>query len=356
MATAHPLSDVAWPRLTVTWLAWFGLGLALFMAVLASLALGSVRIPVDEVVGVLIGQEASRPAWTTIVWDVRLPKAITAALAGAALAVSGLKMQTLFRNPLADPYVLGVSSGASLGVAVVLLGVGGGALSSNLLAGLGVFGELALAVAASAGAAVVMALILILAQRVRNTLTLLIVGLMASYLTGALVSLLIYVSQPERIQAFSIWSAGNFGGVTWAQLTVFVPVLVVVLALSLLLGKPLDALLLGETYARSLGIDVRRTRWTLIAVSSLLAGVTTAFCGPVGFLGVAVPHLARALFRRAEHRILLPACVLLGATLALLADVLSQLPGATFTLPLNVVTVLFGVPVVLWVILRRGVR
>lgn len=350
----HEISPLAtpWPRLGLRRIALAGL-IALLLAVFAlSLALGSVQIPLTSVIQILLGGTPERATWAAIVFNFRLPKALTATLSGAALAVSGLQMQTLFRNPLADPFTLGVSSGASLGVALVILSAG--ITGSTLLAGIGLLGDFGLVTAAGLGAAVTLGAVLLVARRVQNTVTLLILGLMFGYLTSALVSLLVYFSLPERIQAFSLWSAGSFGGVTWRQLQIFMPVVGIGLGVAYLLTKSLNALLLGETYARSLGLPIRRTRLGVILSASLLAGAVTAFCGPIGFLGVAVPHLCRSLFQTADHRVLIPTSLLLGATLALLADLLAQLPGSQYILPLNVITSLFGVPVIVWVILRQG--
>jgi iron complex transport system permease protein len=329
--------------------------LLLFLLILAfalSLTLGSVSIPLEQVVRILLGGEGDKASWTTILFDFRLPKAVTAALVGAALAVAGLQMQTLFRNPLADPFILGISSGARLGVALVVLGIGvGGALT--FVAGLGLFGNLTLALAASLGAGSVLGAVLLVARRVQNTLTLLVIGLMFGYLASAAVTLLIYFSQPERVQVFSLWSSGSFGGVTWEQMSVFAPVALMGLLLGFVMIKPLNALLLGDDYARSLGLNVRRARFWVILSASLLAGVSTAFCGPIWFIGVAVPHVARSLLNTADHRALLPASLLMGASFALIADVIAQLPGSQHILPLNVVMSLFGVPIILWIILRQ---
>jgi iron complex transport system permease protein len=322
-------------------------------AFLLSLVFGSVRIPPDQVLTILVGGEPLRATWVTIINDFRLPKALTATLAGAALGVSGLQMQTLFRNPLADPFVLGVSSGASLGVALVVLSVG--AANTALLAVAGLLGNLSLVVAACLGAGAVLMLVLALAQRVQSSVTLLILGLMIGYLTSAIVSLLLYFSIAERIQAYIAWSFGSFGGVTWSQMRVLAPVVLGGLLLAFILTKALNALLLGEAYARSMGLNIRRARMAIVADSAILAGAVTAFCGPIAFLGIAVPHLCRALLRSADHRVLVPACALLGATVALLADLVAQAPGASVVLPLNAITALIGAPVVVWIILRRGV-
>ncbi|MXY95840.1 MAG: iron ABC transporter permease [Caldilineaceae bacterium SB0664_bin_27] len=333
-----------------------GLGLVAIAAFMLSLAVGSVRIPLDEIVSVLLGGDASKQAWATIVLKFRLPKALTAMLAGAALSVSGLQMQTLFRNPLAGPFVLGISSGASLGVALTVLlagvavGLGG---STTLLAGISLAGDTSLALSAIAGSGLVLLLVMSVARKVQSGMTLLILGLMFGYTTSALVSVLIYFSVVERIQAYISWTFGSFGGVTWRQLQVMAPAILVGLAGGHLLMKPLNALLLGETYALSLGLNVRRVRLGIIGTSAVLAGVVTAFCGPIGFLGIAVPHLCRSLLHTSDHRLLLPAVTFMGATLALGADIVAGLPGSQLTLPLNAVTALLGAPVVIWVILRQ---
>lgn len=326
-----------------------GLFAVLIVSFVASIAVGSISIPLDDILTILLGGEPTRAAWTQIVINFRLPKALTAVLAGAALSVGGLMMQTLFRNPLTDPFALGISSGASLGVALIVLSAGVG---STLLAGFSLAGDLGLAIAASLGAAAVMLLVLFAARRVQHNYGLLILGLMFGYAFGALVSLLLYFSVAERIQAYVNWTFGSFGGVTWRQMSVFGPVVLVGLAMTLLLRKPLNALLLGEIYAQSMGINVQRVRFGIVVSTALLAGAVTAFCGPIAFLGLAVPHLARAIFRTADHQRLLPACAVLGAIVALTADLIAQLPGAGVILPLNAVMALIGAPVVIVIILR----
>lgn len=320
-----------------------------------SLSLGSVSIPFQDIAHVLTGGQASKDAWTTIILRFRLPKALTAMLAGAALSVGGLMMQTLFRNPLADPFVLGISSGASLGVALVVLTIGAPGLA--LLAGLGLVGDFGLTAAASVGAGLIMILVLAAANRVKSSVTLLILGLMVGYAVGALVSLLLFFSIPERIQAYINWTFGSFGGVTWGQMVIFAPVILVGLVICLTLAKPLNALLLGEAYAASLGVRLARVRlWIIIGVG-LLAGAVTAFCGPIGFLGIAAPHLGRALVGTSDHRILTPTAMLVGALMALFADFIAQAPGSQTVLPLNAVTALLGAPIVIFVILRgRALR
>jgi iron complex transport system permease protein len=328
-----------------------GVGLLLLACFIASLAAGSVSIPIGEVVTILSGGESARPAWDQIILNLRLPRAITAMLTGAALAMSGLQMQTLFRNPLAGPFVLGISSGASLGVALVVLAAGAGA--STLIAGMNIFGNFGLAAAASVGAGTVLGLVLSVSRRVENNMTLLILGLMFGYVSGAMVSVLIYFSASNAVQAYLIWTFGSFAGVTWSQLIVFAPLTLVGLLIGGLSTKALNALLLGETYAASLGLTVSRARFWILSSASLLAGVTTAFCGPIAFLGIAVPHLTRTLLNTSDHRILIPAVCLMGAIIALVSDLVARVPGSQITLPLNAVTAIIGAPVVVWIVLRR---
>ncbi|TML62605.1 MAG: iron ABC transporter permease [Actinobacteria bacterium] len=324
---------------------------ALVVAFVAAIALGSVSIPLRQVVAILAGGHADQPAWRTIVVEFRLPKAITAALAGAGLGVAGLQLQTLFRNPLADPFILGISSGASLGVAFVVLAAGGAA-GSTLLAGLGPLADLGVAGGAVVGSALVMAIVLAVARRVRSSVTVLIVGLMVGYLTTAIVSLLVWGAVSERLRAYLVWSFGSFGGVDWPKLRILAPAVAVGIVAALLTIKQLNALLLGEEYAASMGVAVRRARMLTIGAASLLAGVVTAFCGPIAFLGIAVAHLARAVTGTSDHRVLVPACAVLGATIALVASVAASLPGSDRVLPLNAVTSLIGAPVVVVILLR----
>ncbi len=346
---ALPLTP--WPQLGIHKGVLIILLLALLGGFLLSLTLGSVKIPLRDIVTILAGGEPAKQTWTAIVWQFRLPKALTAVLAGAALSVSGLQMQTLFRNPLAGPFVLGINAGASLGVALVVLAVG--VTGTTLLAGLGVLGDFGIVAAASLGAALVMGLVLAFARRV-ETMTLLILGLMFSYMVSALVSILLYFSIPERIQAYISWTFGSFGGVTWSQMQVMLPTIMGGLLIAGMLAKSLNALLLGENYARTLGLETRRVRWWVVLSTAVLAATITAFCGPIVFLGVAVPHLGRTLFGTSDHRILIPTCILMGAIMALMADLIAQLPGSQLVLPLNAVMALMGVPVVMWVILRQN--
>jgi iron complex transport system permease protein len=318
---------------------------------LLSLAMGSVTIPLDQILTVLLGGEAERSSWQTIILQFRLPKALTAALAGAALGVSGLLMQTFFRNPLAGPFVLGISSGASLGVALVVLSAG--TVGGTLLAGLGLGGDVMLAVAAAAGAGSTMLVVLLVASRVKDSMTLLILGLLMGYLVSAMVSLLLYFAIPERIQAYINWTFGSFGGVTRGQMPILAGGVIIGLLIALALTKSLNALLLGENYARSMGMNIWLTRIAVIGATALLAGTVTAFCGPIGFVGIAVPHLCRSLFSTSDHRVLVPGTILTGAMLALVAALLAEVPGYDLILPLNAVTSLIGAPVVIMVIMRR---
>lgn len=330
-----------------------GAAVALAGLVVAGVAVGSVRIPLREVVAVLTGGDATRDVWHIIVVEVRLPRVVTGVLAGAALGVAGLEMQTLFRNPLADPFILGITSGASLGVALVVLVAGAG--GAGLLAGLGPLGHLGVVGAAGLGAGTVLVFVLAISRRVRSIATILIVGLMVGYATSAVVSLLVYTGVPDasRLQAFLTWGFGSFRGTTWSELEVFVPLTCVALAAVAPLTKQLNALLLGEGYAASMGVNVHRARQAVIVTASALAGVVTAFAGPIAFVGIAVPHVARQLLTTSDHRVLFPAVVLLGGVVALGADLAAQLPGSGRIVPLNAVTSLVGAPVVVAVLLRR---
>jgi iron complex transport system permease protein len=330
-----------------------GLLFALVGIFVLDLSVGSVEIPLDALLNILIGGEPERASWKNILWLFRLPKAMTAGLAGSGLAVSGLLMQTLFRNPLAGPSVLGINSGASLGVALVVLTATAGGAGADFLDGLGFIGDLGITAAASLGAALVLTLILFFARKVRSVMTLLILGVLFGYATSALVSVLIQFSIAERIQAYISWTFGSFAATTWQQLRIFIPVVLAGLLLTLFAQKPLNAMLLGEAYGRSLGLHIKRFRFFLIVVTALLSGSVTAFCGPVAFLGVAIPHLCRSFFNTSDHRILLPAVMIVGAIVALIADLVSQMPGSQTVLPLNAVTSLIGAPVIAWFILRK---
>ena len=327
--------------------------LLIVLLLAANLLVGSVAIPAGEVLRILMGEDAGRESWHYIVWEARLPQALTALLAGSALAVCGLLLQTAFRNPLAGASVLGVNSGAGLGVAVVMLLLGG----SITAAGFSFSGFFSILLGAFAGAMAVMALILFFSTLVRSHVMLLIIGLMVGYLVSSVVSLLNFLATAEGVQSYMVWGMGNFGGVSLRQLPAFAAVVLLGLAGALLLIKPLNALLLGERYAENLGVRVRRVRHALLAVVGVLTAVTTAFCGPVLFIDLAVPHIARLLLGTANHRILLPATLLAGGCVALACNLVCLLPGEAGLIPLNAVTPLIGAPIVIYVIVsQRGMK
>lgn len=318
---------------------------------LLNLLLGSVAIPADSIGNILIGQGNEPVAWQNIVWKSRLPQALTALVAGAGLAVSGLQMQTVFRNPLAGPSVLGISSGASLGVAFVILlsgSIGGVALSR-----LGIIGEIALSVAAIAGALSIMALIAYVSQKIKGSVTLLIVGVMIGYVATAIIGVLKFFSVEEDIRAYVIWGLGSFARVSGNQMMLFVSLMTILLPLSFLLIKTLNLLLLGDGYARNLGLNIKRARLLVILSAGILTAIVTAYCGPISFLGLAVPHLARAMFQTSDHRILMPSSLLLGAVLALFCNLVARMPGFEGALPVNSVTALIGAPVVASVLFKK---
>ena len=307
------------------------------------LTTGSVSVPLDEVWAALTGGEVAAST-AKIVRSIRLVKAVVAVAAGAALAVSGLQMQTLFRNPLAGPYVLGISSGASLGVALFILGAPlAGVAANGVLASLGVAG------AAWAGAAAILVVIAAVGRRIKDTMVILILGMMFSSGVGAVVQILQYLSHEDALKTFVIWTMGSLGDVTAQQLSLLLPAVGLGLALSVVAIKSLNLLLLGEQYARTMGLDVRRARRTIFLSTTLLAGTVTAFCGPIGFVGLAVPHVARMLFRNADHRVLLPGAALTGAAVVLVCDIVSK----WLTLPVNTITALLGIPIVVWVVVRN---
>lgn len=315
---------------------------------LLDLLVGSVKIPFHSFVDVVFKGNTASPFYTTIL-DFRLPKAIVAALAGAALSVSGLQMQTIFRNPLAGPYILGISSGAGLGVALLVLGFPG-------ILGLGyaiIYSQWAIAIAAWVGAASILVLIMIISIRVRDIMTILIFGIMFGSAASALISVMQYFGADSSVKAFVIWTMGNLGGVTRQQLWVLIPGVLSGLALVLVLPKKLNALLLGENYARTMGLNVTQTRIIVFISTSLLAGTVTAFCGPIGFIGIAIPHIARMLFQTANHFLLIPGSILLGVNTLLLSDIISQLPGNSQILPINSITALVGIPIVIWIVFRN---
>lgn len=316
-----------------------------------NLMMGSVAIPMREVFSILFTDENTSEVWTNIIMKTRLPQTLTALACGSGLAVAGIEMQTVFHNPLAGPSVLGISSAASLGVAfVVLLS---GTLGGGIISRFGLFGNTALTFAAIIGALSVMALIMWLAQKVESNVTLLIVGVMIGYIATAIIGVLKYFSTEEDIRAYVIWGLGSFARVTGGQVYVFCGLMAVLLPLSMLLAKPLNMLLLGEQYARNLGLNLQRSRLLIISSAGILVAIVTAYCGPIMFLGLAVPHICRGLFSTADHRILLPATLFCGASLALVCNLIARLPGFEGALPINSVTALIGAPVVLWVLLGK---
>ena len=314
-----------------------------------NLCFGTVHIPLQDVIGSLTRTGASRESWDFIIRESRLPSAVTALLAGASLAASGLMLQTAFRNPLAGPDILGINGGAGLGVALVMLLFGGNLTMGNLTLG----GSMSVIIGAFAGAIAVTALVLYLSTKLKNPVMLLIVGVMVSYLTSAMISLLNFFSTAEGVHSYTMWGMGNFGGVSLAQLKVFCPVVAVGLAIAVSLIKPLNALLLGDMYAENLGINIIRTRNWLLLSTSLLVAIITAFCGPVSFIGLAVPHIARMLLQSSNHRSLMPMTILCGAVIALLCNLLSSIPGDRGLIPLNAITPAIGAPVILYVLLKQ---
>ncbi len=327
-----------------------GLGVAVFF--LASVGLGSVKIPLVEVLNILLGGEPAVASWEKIVLNLRLPRALTAILAGSALSVGGLQMQTLFRNPLAGPSVLGITAGASLGVAIVML-TAGTVTTIFEIQQLGGLQSWMIIAAASMGSGLVLFLILAISAKVQDNVTLLILGLMIGNITIALVSIWQYFSQPEQIRDYLIWTFGSLGGVPAGQLWILAIVTGIGGVLAFGLSKSLNGLLLGENYARSMGIPVNRARYLIIISTSLLAGGVTAFCGPIGFVGIAVPHLARSALNTNDHKVLIPATLVTGALIMLACDLVAQVPGSSTTLPISAVTSMVGSPVVIWVILKR---
>ena len=328
-----------------------GISIALGVFFLLNLLLGSVSIPLRAICEMLLGSEEHPVVWQNILWKSRVPQALTALVAGAALSVSGLQMQTVFRNPLADPSVLGVSAGASLGVAfVVLLS---GAIGGVALSRLGYLGEIALSVAAIIGSLSVLALIVFISTKVKGNVTLLIIGVMIGYVANAIIGVLKFFSVEEDIRAYVIWGLGSFARVSGDQMLLFVTLMALLIPLSFLLIKTMNLLLLGSNYARNLGLNIHRARLLVILSAGILVAIVTAYCGPIMFIGLAVPHLARAIFRSSDHRVLMPATVLIGATLALACNLIARMPGFEGALPLNSVTALIGAPVVASVLFRK---
>ena len=323
----------------------------IFIFFLLNIVLGSVQIPFKDVWYILWGDYNGNEIWQNIIWKSRVPQALTALVAGAGLSVSGLQMQTVFRNPLAGPSVLGISSGASMGVAfVVLLS---GTLGGVALSKVGIMGEIALTISAIIGSLSIMALIVFVSQKVKGNVTLLIIGVMIGYVANAVIGVLKYFSVEEDIRAYVIWGLGSFARVSGNQMTLFVSIMLVLLPVSFLLVKTLNLLLLGDAYARNLGLNIRRARLQVITCSGVLVAIVTAYCGPIIFLGLAVPHLCRTMFRTSDHRILMPASLLMGGAMALVCNLIARMPGFEGALPVNSVTALVGAPVVISVLFNK---
>ncbi|MBS4059067.1 MAG: iron ABC transporter permease [Bacteroidetes bacterium] len=324
----------------------------LFILFLLNILWGSVSISFAEVIGVMSGSyDGVSAANIIIIEQFRFPQAITATFAGAGLAVAGLLMQTLFRNPLADPSILGISAGASLGVALLLLSTG--MVSGQALISFGWLSHIGIILASFAGAMLVLALITILSKRLMNMVSLLIAGIMIAYVAGAIVGIIKYFSHKEDLHAFVIWGLGSFSNVGLSQIPFFVIAVSLGLVASVLLMKPLNLMLLGEKYARNLGLNVKHYQTILLLVAGFLTAVITAYAGPIAFIGLAVPHLARNLFRSSDHKILIPSTIIIGAALALFCNLIARLPGFEGSLPVNSITSLIGAPVVVWIILKR---
>ena len=323
--------------------------LLLLVCFITNISLGSVLIPWSDTLSSLLGSSVEKESWRNIIINYRLPKAFTAVIAGSGLGISGLLMQTLFRNPLAGPFVLGISSGASLGVALLILGSAyiGGYTVSFLISDWG------LLIAASIGSIFVLFLVLLVSAKVQDTMAILIIGLMFGSITTAIVSVLSYFAPAEKLQRYIFWRFGSLGSLSWADLLILFGMFFTGMLFAIIAIKPLNTLLLGENYARSLGLNIKKSRFLIIISTGILAGSITAFTGPIAFIGLAVPHLTRQLFHTSDHKTLIPAVILLGSIIMLLCDTIAQLPGIEYTLPINAITSLIGAPVVIWLLVRK---
>lgn len=326
-----------------------GLIFVIFALFILNLVMGSISIPVEDTFRILLGEDDVKPSWQYIILNSRLPQALTAILCGGALAASGLMLQTAFRNPLAGPSIFGINSGAGLGVALVMLFLGGSISAGSV----SLSGFVAVLVAAFIGAMLVMMLIFFFSTIVRNHVMLLIIGIMIGYISNSAISLLNFFATDEGVRSYMVWGLGSFGGVSMKMMPVFASITLIGLAGSLMLIKPLNALMLGDRYAENLGINIIKVRNWLLIVTGILTAITTAFCGPVAFIGLAVPHIARLLLTTDNHRSLLPATILMGAVIALLCNLITILPGESGVIPLNAVTPIMGAPVIIYVILKR---
>ena len=323
--------------------------MCLVLAFVLNISLGSVSIPFSDTLATIFGDDTTNTSWQYIIWNYRIPKAFTAILVGSALALSGLLMQTLFRNPLAGPFVLGISSGASLGVALLIMG-------SSLFSGFisyTMVNDISLAIAASIGSFLILFAVILMATRVKDTMALLIIGLMFGSVTTAIVSVLAFFTNAEKLQQYVYWSFGSVGNLSWSQLLLLTSIIVIGIIISILSIKALNAFLLGENYAQSLGIHLKKSKYLIIIATGLLAGSVTAFAGPIAFVGLAVPHLTRQIFNTTNHKTLIPAVLLYGGILMLLCDTIAQLPNSTQVLPINAITSILGAPVVIWLLIRK---
>lgn len=334
------------------WISIVLLVVATIVLFVLNLLFGSVSIPLNATIDILLGNSEQSEVWRNIIIESRLPQAITALLSGAALAVSGLILQTYFRNPLAEPSVLGISSGASMGVALTILmpGFVVNALDNSMFA----FQNISIILAAMVGAGLVLVLILSLMSQIRDTAMILVAGIMISAVASSFIGIMNIFTRSESLHQFAVWGMGSFGMVTQRHLLYFVPVILIGLGLSMLLGKSLNTLQLGEKMAQHLGLNIKKARLSIILVSGLLTAVVTAYCGPIAFIGIAIPHLIKLIFRTSNHAVLLPAVMIGGAICALLCNLIAKLPGLDDTIPINAITALFGAPVVIWIIVRRN--
>ena len=325
------------------------LALVLVFCFILNISLGSVYIPLKDIFKSIIGAATEQESWEYIIQDYRLPKAFTAILVGSGLGISGLLMQTLFRNPLAGPFVLGISSGASLGVALIILG-------SSLFGGIFAFlmiSKWSIVIAASLGSFLVLMSVMVVSIKIRDTMAILIIGLMFSSITAAIVSVLSYFGSAQQLQQYIFWGFGSLGNLSWNELGIFFIIYFLGMILSISSVKSLNSLLLGENYAKSLGLNIKKSRLTIIIATSLLAGTITAFAGPIAFIGLAIPHMTRQIFNTSNHKILLPAVFLFGAIVMLICDSIAQLPTSEYTLPINAITSLFGAPIIIWLLVRK---
>ena len=325
------------------------LALVLVFCFILNISLGSVYIPLKDIFKSILGAATEQESWEYIIQDYRLPKAFTAILVGSGLGISGLLMQTLFRNPLAGPFVLGISSGASLGVALIILG-------SSLFGGIFAFlmiSKWSIVIAASLGSFLVLMSVMVVSIKIRDTMAILIIGLMFSSITAAIVSVLSYFGSAQQLQQYIFWGFGSLGNLSWNELGIFFIIYFLGMILSISSVKSLNSLLLGENYAKSLGLNIKKSRLTIIIATSLLAGTITAFAGPITFIGLAIPHMTRQIFNTSNHKILLPAVFLFGAIVMLICDSIAQVPNSDYTLPINAITSLIGAPVVIWLLVRK---